>query len=425
MVETQWTQSALAGRTPDSPIAFFVNKALENPALISLAAGLVDTNSLPTAEIGEAVAAIMADPKRGKLALQYGSTQGWKPLREKILERCCHRDGVNAMDVSLGVDDVIVTTGSQQFLYLVGEALLNPGDIVIAEAPSYFVYQGCLVTFGVKVIGIPLDENGMNVEVLERVLSELRDSGELSRVKMIYTVDYFQNPTGLTLSEERRPKLVDLAKRFSTEHRIMIVEDAAYRELRFDGPDLPSVKSFDADNTHTIYTTTFSKPCSPGLKTGFAIVPSDMVRTLLNLKSNHDFGSGHLAQHIVDELLESGMFDRHVLKLRKLYQSKRDAMLTALDREFADWPEAKWTHPVGGMFSWLMLPEHFDTGMSGPLVQRGLDAGVIYIPGQYGHVMDATGHIRKNEIRLSYGVADEATIDEGIKRLRQACRGLE
>lgn len=263
MVETQWTPSALAGRTPDSPISFFVNKSFEDPTLISLAAGLVDTKSLPTAEISEAVAKIMADPKRSKVALQYGSTQGYKPLREKILERCCHRDGVNAMDVSLSVDDVIITTGSQQFLYLVGEALLNPGDIVIAEAPSYFVYQGCLVSFGVKVIGVPLDDDGMDIEVLERILTELRETGELSRVKMIYTVDYFQNPTGLTLSEERRPKIVELAKRFSSEHRIMVVEDAAYRELRFDGPDLPSIKSFDADNSHTIYTTTFSKPCAP------------------------------------------------------------------------------------------------------------------------------------------------------------------
>lgn len=135
-----------------------------------------------------------------------------------------------------------------------------------------------------------------------------------------------------------------------------------------------------------------------GLKTGFAIVPSDMVRTLNNLKSNHDFGSSHLNQHILDELLNSGAFDRHVLMLRTLYQSKRDAMLMALEREFADWPEASWTKPKGGMFSWLMLPEQIDTGMTGPLVQRGLDAGVIYIPGQYGHVIDATGNIRKNEM---------------------------
>jgi 2-aminoadipate transaminase len=192
---------------------------------------------------------------------------------------------------------VCLTTGSQQLLYLLGEVLFDPGDIVIAEAPSYFVYHSLLQSHGARVLTVPVDEHGMDTGALEALLERLRRSGELPHVKVIYTVDYFQNPTGLTLSVERRKKLVELAKRYSTAHRILILEDAAYRELRFDGPDLPSVKSFDPTNEYVAYTSTFSKPCAPGLKTGYALLPPDVMDPVLHLKGSHDFGSTNLAQH--------------------------------------------------------------------------------------------------------------------------------
>jgi len=160
---------------------------------------------------------------------------------------------------------------------LLGEALFDPGDIVITEAPSYFVYHGVLKSKGVRVLTVPMDEQGMDVDALEALLARLARSGELDRVKMIYTVDYFQNPTGLTLSVARRPRLVELARRFSTKQRILILEDAAYRELRYSGDDVPSVKKWDSGNEFVVYASTFSKPCAPGLKTGFAMMPRDLV----------------------------------------------------------------------------------------------------------------------------------------------------
>jgi 2-aminoadipate transaminase len=412
--------SAQAARTPDSPISYFIRKAIETPGLISLAAGLVDAESLPAAEVADAVAALMADPAAARAALQYGSTQGYAPLREKVLAEVRAADG----DTGLSPDDVVLTTGSQQLLYLLGEALFDPGDIVIAEAPSYFVYHGVLGSHGVRVLAVPMDAGGMCMDALEALLGRLEAAGELPRVKLIYTVDYFQNPTGLTLAAGRRPRLVDLARRFSKHRRILILEDAAYRELRYDGPDLPSLKSFDPANEFVVLASTFSKPCAPGLKTGYALLPRDLVGPVCHLKGNHDFGSANLNQHILDRLLDTGAYRRHVETLRGVYRAKRDAMLRALDAEFADWPAVTWTRPGGGLYVWLTFPPHVDTGAGGPLADRALAEGVLYVPGEYGHVPDERGNLPRNEARLSFGVADPGTIAEGVRRLRRACRGL-
>jgi 2-aminoadipate transaminase len=417
--------SSRSGRTGDSPISYFIQKALETPGLISLAAGLVDESALPSLEIAKVVAEMMANPTTAKAALQYGSTQGLPALRTKILEHVCRADGVSARDVNLSPTDVILTTGSQQMLYLLGEVLFDPGDIVIVESPSYFVYHDCLKSAGVRVVGIPMGPDGMDLMALEGTLTSLEQSGELKRLKLIYTVDYYQNPTGLTLAADRRPKLLELAKRFSKDHRILILEDAAYRELRFDGPDIPSIKRWDTTNEYVIYTSTFSKPCSPGLKTGYSFLPRDLIGPICNLKGGHDFGSSNLNQHILNRLVETGVYSQHAEKLRSVYRKKRDAVLTALKHEFADWPEAKWSDPKGGFYVWLTLPKHIETGRSGKLVERAVQEGMLYVPGEYGHVPNEHGHIPRNEIRLSYGVAEPPELTEGIRRLRRACRGLE
>lgn len=418
-------RSERSRRTFDSPITYFIQKAIENPSLISLAAGLVDEQTLPAADVASAVAELMADPASARAALQYGSTQGLTPLRDKLLRRVCAADGLSPSDNGLSVDNVILTTGSQQFLYLLGEVLFDPGDIVITEAPSYLVYHDCLKSHGVKVLAVPMDAGGMNLDALEDLLTRLEQAGELARVKLIYTVDYFQNPTGLSLAEARRPRLLEIARAFSKRHRILILEDAAYRELRYDGADVPSVKRFDEANEFVCYSSTFSKPCSPGLKTGYAIVPSDLVGHLCNLKGSHDFGSTNFVQHLLNRILETGAFDRHVAHLQAMYRVKRDAMLGALAEEFADWPEVHWTRPAGGLYVWATFPPHLDTGRSGPLVERALEAGVLYVPGEYGHVPDEFGHTPRNEARLSFGVATANRVVEGIRRLRKACRGLE
>ena len=414
-----------ARRTPDSPISFFIQKAIETPGLISLAAGLVDESHFPAAEVAETVNRLMADPAAARAALQYGSTQGLPALRERVLNHVCAADGVAPADLRLSAADVVLTTGSQQLLYLLGEALFDPGDIVICEAPSYFVYHGVLESAGVKVHAVPMDDGGMNLVALEELLTRLEKSGEIAKLKLIYTVDYFQNPTGLSLAADRRPKLVELARRFSKKHRILILEDAAYRELRYDGDDLPSVKKSDPTNEFVIYTSTFSKPCAPGLKTGYSLMPSDLVESVCALKGNHDFGSTNLAQHILNGLMETGAFTRHVETLRGVYRTKRDAMLAAMAAEFGDWPGVTWTKPAGGLYVWANFPPDVDTGRNGPLVDRALAEGVLYVPGEYGHVPDENGHIPRNEARLSFGVCDPAQVKEGIRRLRNAGRGLE
>ncbi len=413
------SRSEKSRRTTDSPITYFIKTALETPGLISFAAGLVDEGSLPVAEVGTAVAEIMADPATARAALQYGSTQGTSRLRELVLNQVCAADGVRAEELGLTPADVCITTGSQQFLYLLGETLFDPGDIVISEAPSYFVYHSLLQSHGVKVLTVPMDEQGMRMDALELCLEKLKQSGELPRLKAIYTVDYYQNPTGLTLSAERRPKLVELARRYSTAHRILILEDAAYRELRYTGEDLPSVKRFDPTNEFVAYTSTFSKPCAPGLKTGYAILPPDVMSAVLDLKGSHDFGSTNLSQYVLSRLIETGAYSRHVEVLQRVYRQKRDTTLAALEQEFRDVPAASWTVPTGGFYVWLTL-EGMDTGPAGPLVPAALEAGVLYVPGEFGHVPDENGWVPKNQCRICFGVATLEEIPEGIRRLRKA-----
>ena len=266
-------RSGKSQRTTDSPITYFIQKALENPALISFAAGLVDEGSFPIAEVGASAAAIAGDQSLARSALQYGSTQGLPGLCEQVLRHVTSADGVNPRDLNLTPADVVITTGSQQLLYLLGELFVDPGDIVITEAPSYFVYHSLLQSHGAHVLTVPMDEHGMRLDALETLLARLESSGELARVKLIYTVDYFQNPTGLTLSAERRPRLVELARRFSTRHRILILEDAAYRELRYSGPDLPSIKRFDPRNEFVVYAGTFSKSLAPDSRRDMRFFP--------------------------------------------------------------------------------------------------------------------------------------------------------
>ena len=417
--------SGQSARTADSPISYFIQKAIETPGLISLAAGLVDESALPAAAVQGAVDYLMSDPARAKAALQYGSTQGLPLLRKQCLDRVLQADGATARELNVDESCVVVTTGSQQMLYLLGETLFDVGDIVICEAPSYFVYHDCLKSHGAKVYSVPMDGGGMNLDALEALLEQLRAAGVLDRVKLIYTVDYFQNPTGLSLAAERRPRLVEIARKFSTEQRILILEDAAYRELRYNGPDLPSIKKFDTGNEYVIYTTTFSKPCAPGLKTGYSILPRELVAPICNLKGGHDFGSTNLSQHIISRMVATGDYDRQVETLQNVYRAKKDAMVAAVESEFADWPAVTFTRPDGGLYVWVTFPPELNVGRGGPLIDRALENGVLYIPGEFGHVPDEFGHVPRNEMRLSFGVAEPGLIAEGVRRLRRAGRGLE
>jgi 2-aminoadipate transaminase len=430
--------SSQALRTADQPISYFMRQAVENPNLISLAAGLVDPESLPASEAAEAFERIGRRPERARAALQYGTTQGLASLRAKLLARTAALDGMTPREMSLSTEEVVLTTGSQQLLYLISQVLLDPGDIVLTEAPSYFVYQGTLNGLGVRTLSVPMDEQGMNTDALEEAIGRLEKNGELDRLRLIYTCDYFQNPSGRTLALPRRQHMLELVRRFSRQNRIFILEDAAYRELRYDGVDIPSIKSFDRDNTHVILAMTFSKSLSPGLKTGYGFLPRELVGPFLRLKGNHDFGSNNLTQHLLDDLLETGAYDRHVALLCDVYRRKRDALLTALNDEFAgnnglhrdvgrisnpsheSSDGVSWTRPDGGLYVWMTFPSHVSTGPGSPLMDAALKNGVLYVPGQFCYVNGSNGPVPTNEARLSYGVVPLEQIPEAVRRLRHA-----
>ena len=420
---TPLSLSSKARRTQDQPINALIVAALAHPKLINLAAGLVDAQTLPVEEISQAAKAVLSIPERGRAALQYGTTQGLADLREHALKHLEGLEGKPASALGLSPEDFAITTGSQQALYLIGDALIDPGDIVITSNPSYFVYTGTLTSFGANILAVPADENGLDVEAVDQLLRTLAQEGRLPRVKMIYCTSYFDNPTGLTLSLERRRKLVEIVKRIGSE-RILILEDAAYRELRYDGEALPSIKSFDPENTHTILACTFSKPFAPGVKTGYAAMPQDLLHAVLQQKGNHDFGSANLCQHLVLEVLRNGLYRKQVEKLKANYRKKRDIMLSALERHMPKDPHIQWTRPHGGLYVWLTLPGRIDTRGSGVMFTRCVERGVLYVPGDHAYQPDDSGTVPTNHLRLSFGNVPPELIEPGIERLAEVVQEL-
>jgi 2-aminoadipate transaminase len=317
---------------------------------------------------------------------------------------------------------VIVTTGSQQMLYLVADALIDPGDVVIAANPSYFVFAGTLQSLGAEVLSVPMDEDGMDVDAVDAMLTKLARDGRLSKVKFIYCTSFFDNPTGLTLSGPRRNQLLDVARKHSTHHRILILEDAAYRELRYDGEALPSIKSYDERNEFVILTQTFSKPFAPGIKLGYTLLPHDLVDPILQQKGNHDFGSANVCQAIALEAMRNGMYQSHLEVLKREYRKKRDLMLGALDVHMPRHAGIEWTHPHGGLYVWLTLPETFDTRREAELFDVCVKAGVLYVPGDYCFQPDDAGRVPGHHMRLSFGQVAPDRIDPGIARLAEVVR---
>ncbi len=414
--------------TPESPIAYYMEQAIENPHLISLAAGLVDNDSLPVELVKESIDRIFSNRKLAKMALQYGTTQGFLDLREEVLKHVLQLDqnGINGISETgkigkneLNSRNVVVSSGSQQILYLLCEILLDPEDIVITEIPSYFVFHSALLGHQVQFKGIPMDEEGMQITVLEEYLSAMAAAGQLHRIKLIYTVDYFQNPSGLTLSKNRREQLFRVVQKFADQQRILILEDAAYRELRYEGEDIPSIKSLDQKNEHVIYAGTFSKPTAPGFKTGYSIMPADLIPAITRIKANHDFGSNNLSQHILFDILKSGAYARHVQNLLPVYRKKRDTMLQVLSECFGDLSEVSWTKPKGGMFIWITFSPRIETGGGSEFLKEAIRQGVLYVPGECGLI----GESRKamsHHARLAFGEPTIEEIQKGIHRLRKA-----
>lgn len=243
-------------------------------------------------------------------------------------------------------------------------------------------------------------------------------------MKLNYVVSWYENPSRISLSAERRRAVVEIARRWSRHNRIFVLEDAAYRELNYDGPHLPSVWSFDARRDTVILAQTFSKSFSPGLRVGFGVVPRELVGPLCDRKGNEDFGSANFNQHLLATVFEQVLYADHVHVLRETYRAKRDAMLAAADRYFGSMTGVEWVHPHGGLYVWMTLPDTVATGFESPLFERATKVEqVMYVPGEVCYA-GPVQHSPRNQMRLSFGTQTLAGIDEGMRRLGSAVMTL-
>ncbi|HUT93163.1 MAG TPA: PLP-dependent aminotransferase family protein [Thermoguttaceae bacterium] len=404
------------------PIAnLLMAKALAHPELVSLAAAFVDHQTLPVEATAQALDRIWSDPRKARTALQYGTTIGYLPLREALLDRMLEADGRTAAQAKLAVEQVVVTAGSNQLLYLVGDSLLDPGDVVICGAPSYFVILGTLGNLGARAVGVEIDEHGPIPEAIDDALARLDAAGDLARVKLIYVCTYYDNPSGVTVPLERRAALVELAHRWSRAGRIHLIEDSAYRELRYYGDDVPSLRSLDAEGDTVIQVGSFSKTFSPGVRVGWGMLPPGLVEPVASAKGNLDFGSPSLNQVLMATVLEMGLFDPHVEKLRTLYRGKIDATLEAADEFLAPIGRVEWVRPTGGHYVWLRLPEGIDTGVDGPLFDLAADEGVLYVPGEFCYPREGEP-APNNMLRLSFAFPSCENVRKGVEALGRAIR---
>ncbi len=405
--------SQLGQRIAEPPIAWLMKQTLEHPHIISLAAGFTDNPSLPLTETQELAQRVLAKAGSGRAALQYGASAGDTRLRELTIKRLQQLDGGKA---EAPVDRTIITNGSQQLLYLLSEALFDLGDIVIVEDPTYFVFLGIAQSRAIDCRGVKLTPEGVDLADLERVLETLRKEGSLPKLKALYLVTYHQNPTGYTTQLERKAAALKLLKRYekAAGHPIYLLEDAAYRELRFKGKDVPTALTC-AGNERVIYAGTYSKPFATGIRVGFGVLPKELFPIVLRIKGNHDFGTANLLQQILAEALATGAYERHLKQLRARYGSKAAAMVAAIKKHFP--AEVVWREPEGGLYVWARTPERLKTGMKSAFFKRALAQDVLYVPGELAYADDKHRPKPNHEMRLSFGGASEKDITEGIARL--------
>lgn len=404
------------------PIAnVLMAKALAHPELISLAAGFVDQQTLPVEPTGEAIRHVFSDPDRARAGLQYGTTIGHPPLRRAILERMLEADGCTAEQMNLSIDQVVLTAGSNQLLYLLGDVLLDPGDLVICGAPSYFVFLGTLRSLGARAFGVDTDEHGIVPEAVDEQLAWLDRQGQLGRVKAIYVTTYYDNPCGVTVPPGRRGELLEVARRWSRRVSIRVIEDVAYRELRYYAEDCRSMRSYDPQGETVITVGSFSKSYSPGIRVGWGILPADLVEPVLSEKGHLDFGSPNFNQVLMAAVLERGLYEPHLQQLRAGYRGKIDAMLEAAQSHLGPIDGVWWVRPTGGLYVWLHLPEGVDAGPDGPLFERAVEEGVLYVPGEYCYPWEGRP-VQRNVLRLSFGVPSCENIRLGVEALGRAVR---
>ncbi|MGO1173206.1 MAG: PLP-dependent aminotransferase family protein [Actinomycetaceae bacterium] len=366
------------------------------PEVVSLAGGMPNIEDLPLGRLGDMVASIVSGS--GTRALQYGGGQGEEELREQIVEVMRYEH------LHAHPDDVVVTTGSQQALDLVTGIFVDPGDVVVAEAPAYVGALGVFRSYQADIVHVPMDDHGLVPEELDRVLGELARAGR--RVKLLYTVPNFQNPAGVTLSLERRPRIVEIARR----HGVLIMEDNPYGLLGFDSDPLPSLKSYDPDAV--VYLGSFSKTFAPGLRVGWAYAPLAVREKLVLAAESAILSPSVINQMIVTRYLQEFDWYQQVKEFRSMYRERRDAMLSALGEHL---PALSWTVPDGGFFTWLTLPPGLDAKA---MLPRAVTNRVAYTSGT-AFYSDGGG---AQNIRLSYCFPTPERIREGVRRLAEVVR---
>jgi len=379
-------------------------KVAEKPDMISFAGGLPAPDLFPVERFAEACEKVLS--KHSAFALQYGPTEGCEPLRAMIARHMA-RYGILAK-----VENVLITSGSQQALDLIAKLLINPGDRVLVEAPTYLGALQAFNCYGARYLPVPVDGDGLRTELVENALR--------LGPKFMYILPNFQNPAGVTLSEGRREQLALLAD----QHGIPIIEDDPYGQLRYEGQHLPPLVVIDRQNVrrdedfslgNVIYLSSFSKTLAPGLRLGWIVAPADVIGKLTQLKQGADLHTSTFTQLVAYEVACGGFLDQHVRQIRKVYRERRDAMLHALEEFFP--PEVTWTHPKGGLFLWISLPRGMDSQL---LFRSALAEKVAFVPGDSFYTSNDLESYRHLRLNFSYCAPEQ--IREGIRRLSVAVK---
>lgn len=372
-------------------------KYAEQPGIITFAGGLPAPEVFPLKEFQQACNNVLET--QGAQALQYSTTEGYLPLREMISRHASHY----MPEVTPG--NILITSGSQQALDFMGRLFINRGDYIVVESPTYLGALQAWNAYGAQYIPVRTDENGMVVDELEAAL----------RIgpKFIYVLPNFQNPSGVTLSLERRKQLIELADKYG----VPIIEDDPYGQLRFEGENIPSIVCLDGQfrgtnggiySGNVIYLSTFSKLLSPGLRLAWVIAPEQVIRKLVMTKQAADLHTASFNQYVAYEVGKNGFLDEHVKYIRQVYKERRDVMLEMMDEMFP--PEVKWTRPQGGMFLWGIMPEDIDAA---DVLKVALERKVAFVPGAAFHARGGGA----NTMRINFSYSDVSTIREGITRL--------
>lgn len=368
-------------------------QAAADPKIISFAGGLPAPELFPVKEMKAAVDKVFDE--HGQEAMQYGAAKGVTALREVIQQHVKEKE-----DVDSELDNVLVTTGSEQALDLVGKAFVDPGDTVLVEQPTYLCALDVFRSYGANFVGVEMDEEGMKMDALEEALKANPDT------KLVYTVPNFQNPTGRTMTAERRKKLAELAEKYD----VYVLEDNPYGEIRFAGEHVPAVKSFDKSG-HVFYMSTFSKTLAPGFRLGWLVADKDVVNKLTVLKQSADLHTDNLAQFAVAQFFADNDVDAHVKEISDLYGKRKNLMLEGIKKYFP--AGVKYTDPEGGMFLWVEVPGVDDTV---ELFKDCLKHNVAFVPGDPFFA----GKPQPGTFRLNYSNMQEDQIEVGLKRLGEA-----